>query len=220
VATRIAPPPTSPPLQPVGEAPTPSGTSPALVPLPTLPFPLPPAVCPTLPTPGLADAPDSIFAYHHPPTRPSDFRFEWSAEAADQNRALLRRYDLHFGAALRAQSFSALTLGSEFRLVHLLAPLLSSHPLWQRFADRITDGASFPLHDLSDADRLFAVRAILARGNHKLAQNHEQQLVLMLKDEVENFLAATVAEGCSTRDTGVQGCPLGNSYSINNRGER
>ena len=70
VATRIAPPPTSPPLQPVGEAPTPSGTSPALVPLPTLPFPLPPAVCPTLPTPGLADAPDSIFAYHHPPTRP------------------------------------------------------------------------------------------------------------------------------------------------------
>jgi hypothetical protein len=37
------------------------------------------------------------------------------------------------------------------------------------------------LRDISDAARLLAVRVHLARGNHKPAQTHEQQLISMLK---------------------------------------
>ena len=49
------------------------------------------------------------------------------------------------------------------------------------FADRITDGAIFPLRNISDADSLLGGRVHLARGNHKLAQTHKQQLILMSK---------------------------------------
>jgi hypothetical protein len=112
---------------------------------------------------------------------PSEFRFEWSAAAAAHNWASLRRYDLDLGAALRAPPFSTLTIGSEFCQAHLLAPLLSSHSPRHRFADRITAGTVFPLRDISDAARLLAVRVHLARGNHKPAQTHEQQLISMLK---------------------------------------
>jgi hypothetical protein len=108
---------------------TPHGKS-SFVPLPSLPFPSPSAAFPTLPPPRLADALDAILAYRHPPMQPSEFRFEWSADAAAHNWELLRRHDRDLGAALRAQPFSTLTFGSEFRPAHFLAPLLSSHPLW------------------------------------------------------------------------------------------
>ncbi len=159
---------------------TPHGNS-SFVPLPSLPFPSPSAAFPPLPTPRLADALDAILAYRHPPTQPSQFRFEWSADAAAHNWDLLRCHDCDLGSALRAQPFSTLTFGSEFRPAHFLAPLLSSHPLWGRFVDRITDGAAFPLRNISDEDRLSAVRANLARGNHKSAHVHERSLISMLK---------------------------------------
>jgi hypothetical protein len=60
-----------------------------LIPLPFLPFPSPHAVFSPLPTPRLANALDAILAYRHPPTRPSEFRFEWSAKAAAHNWELL-----------------------------------------------------------------------------------------------------------------------------------
>jgi hypothetical protein len=85
---------------------------------------------------------------------------------------------------MRAQPFSALTPGSEFRPARLLAPLLSAHPLWPRFAERISAGAEFPLRDIPAAARLADIAANLARGNHKSALGHEAELVAMLKEEV------------------------------------
>ena len=111
----------------------------------------------------------------------------------------------------RAQPFSTtLTFGSEFRPAHFLAPLLSSFPLWGRFAERITNGAAFPLLDISDNDRLSSVRANLARGNHTSAGNHEHSLISMLKGEVERGLqlplpkeAALVIPGCEVAPLGI-----------------
>jgi hypothetical protein len=187
---------------------TPHGKSP-FVPLPSLPFPSPSATFPPLPPPRLADALDAILAYRHPPTQPSEFRFEWSADAAAHNWELLRRHDRDLGAALRAQPFSTLTFGSEFRPAHLLAPLLSLHPLWGRFLERITDGAAFPLRDISDADRLSAVRANLARGNHESAQIHERSLISMLKDEVERGWQLPLPKEAALEIPGCEVAPLG-----------
>jgi hypothetical protein len=182
------------------------------VPLPSLPFPSPNAVFPPLPTPRLADALDALLAYQHPPTRPSEFRFEWSADAAAHNWELLRRYDCDLASAILAQPFSTLTFGSEFRPAHLFAPLLSLHPLWGRFAERITDGAAFPLLDISDDDQLSSVRANLARGNHKSVRNHEHSLISMFKGEVERGWqlplpkeAALVILGCEVAPLGMEG---------------
>jgi hypothetical protein len=63
------------------------------------------AAFPPLPSPRPEDALDAILAYRHPPTQSSEFRFEWSADAAAHNWDLLRRYDCDLGSALLAQFF-------------------------------------------------------------------------------------------------------------------
>ncbi|KAI2505714.1 hypothetical protein MHU86_8676 [Fragilaria crotonensis] len=124
-----------------------NGKSLALVPLPTIPLPNVDSPFPRLPEPRLADALASILDAPQPTTHPTEFRFEWTHEAAAHNLAVLRRYALDLGAAVDAQPFSAVTPGSEFRSAALLAPLLSAHPLWSRFQERISDGADFPPRD-------------------------------------------------------------------------
>jgi hypothetical protein len=114
-------------------------------------------------------------------------------------------------SALRAQPFSTLTFGSEFHPAHLLAPLLSSHPLWGRqFVERITDGrAAFPLHDTLDNNRLSAVRENLAQGNHKSAHIHEQSLMSMLKEEVERGWQLPLPKETALEIPGCEVAPLG-----------
>ncbi|KAI2501554.1 hypothetical protein MHU86_12931 [Fragilaria crotonensis] len=157
------------------------GKFPSLVPLPTIPLPNVDSPFPT-PEPRLADALATILHSGQPRTHATEFRFDWTHDAARHNLAVLKRYALDLDAALRAQPFSALTPGSEFRPTELLAPLLSAHPL-AAFSGAHLEGAEFPLREISDSDRLADVRANLARGNHKSARGHEAKLISMLKDE-------------------------------------
>jgi hypothetical protein len=181
----------------------------SLVPLPTLPLPHIDSPFPRLPEPRLADALASILHAPPPLTHPTEFRFEWSPEAASHNLAVLRRYALDVGAALHAQPFSAVSPGSEFRPPAALAPLLSAHPLWDRFLERISEGAEFPLRAISDDDRLAAVRANLARGNHKSARGHEAKLISMLKEEVEKGWQLPLPKGAALEIKGCEVAPLG-----------
>jgi hypothetical protein len=116
--------------------------------VPHVPFPKlrsPDAVFPVLPLPHLPALLDSILSLASPRTRPTDFVFDWTPAATTHNLATLRRFELSWSAALAVQPFSTLTPGSEFRSADALAPLLSRHPLWRRFRERVTGGAEFPL---------------------------------------------------------------------------
>ena len=186
-----------------------NGKSLDLVPLPTRPLPNVDSPFPRLPEPRLADALASILDAPQPTTHPTEFRFEWTHEAAAHNLAVLRRYALDLGAAVDAQPFSAVTPGSEFRSAALLAPLLSAHPLWSRFQERISDGADFPLREISDADRLADVRDNLARGNHKSARGHEAKLISMLKEEVERGWQLPLPREAALELEGCEVAPLG-----------
>ena len=76
-------------------------------------------------------------------------------------------------------------MGTQFWLAAVLEPLCLLHPLWPRVCCWLTDGVSYPLDPVSDEDRLADLSAILARGNHKSASVHNDQLVWMLVAEVE-----------------------------------
>ena len=146
--------------------------------LPSAPFPnLPPNRLPDL-LRAILFGPDLL-------THPTEFRFEWTPQAAAHNLRVLRRYDLSLQRALDHQPFSILTPGSEFRPAPALAPLCSPATPYGAASQRISFGAEFPLAPISDIDRRSDVRTILARGNHKSARDHEQRLLNMLKDEVE-----------------------------------
>ena len=100
------------------------------------------------------------------------FRFEWSTEAANHNWAILVQFNLDITKAIASQANSPLSIGSEFRALHLLRPLLSYHPLWGRFVTLITTGVEFPLKPLQDEQRLDDLElAAVARGNHTSGKN-------------------------------------------------
>jgi hypothetical protein len=99
-----------------------TGKSHSHVPLPTIPLPFVDLPFPPLPEGRLADVLASILGAPQPTTRPTKFRFEWSAEAADHNLAVLQKHALDLDIALAAQPFSSLKPGWEFRPVKLLAP--------------------------------------------------------------------------------------------------
>ena len=165
-------------------------TPPQTLPTPRKSFiPLPRLLCgsafPLLPATVLPNVLHAILAAPPPRTHTTEFFFEWTPAAATHNLAVLRRYGVDLRTALAAQLFSTLSPGSEFRPARLLAPLLSRHPLWAVFAERITAGAEFPLVDIPDAARLEDVTATLARGNHKSSRGHETKLLEMLKDEMK-----------------------------------
>jgi hypothetical protein len=184
------------------------GKSDPPVPLPTIPLPHVDSPFPCLPEPRLADAlASSILTAPNPTTHLTEFRFEWSQEAVAHNLAVLRCYSLDLGG-IRAQPFSALTPGSEFRAPELLAPFLSAHPLRGRFQERITEGAEFPLRKISETDRLADVRANLTSGNHKLARGHEAKLIEMLKEEVGRGWQLPLSRDSALKIKGCKMTPL------------
>ncbi len=185
------------------DATPPIGKSHRHVPLPTIPLPFVDSPFPPLPDGRLADALTSILGAPQPTTWPTEFRFEWSTEAADHNLAVLQRHALDLDIALAAQPFSSLTPGSEFRPVELLAPLLSLHPLWPKFQERISTGAEFPLREIAD------VTANLTRGNHKSAQGHKAKLIDMLKEEVERGCQLPLPKSAVLMIKGCKVAPLG-----------
>ena len=111
------------------------------------------------------------------------FRFEWSTEAANHNWAILVQFNLDITKAIASQANSPLSIGSEFRALHLLRPLLSYHPLWGRFVTLITTGVEFPLKPLPDEQRLHDLELAVARGNHTSAKlKHEIVTKLLIKE--------------------------------------
>ena len=117
------------------------------------------AVFPPLPLSTLPDVFHAIIDAPQPNTHTTEFVFEWTPAAAANNLAVLRRHAGNLRVALAMQPFSTISPGSEFRPARTLAPLLSHHPLWSAFSERITDGAEFPLLDIPDAERLTDVSA-------------------------------------------------------------
>ena len=110
---------------------------------------------------------------------------------------------------LSAQPFSTLSLGSEFRPSALLAPLLSRHPLWHLFEERVTRGADFPLRPIPEDERLEDVVATLDRGNHKSARTLEFTLLNMLKDEVSKGWQLPLPKEVATEIPFCEVAPLG-----------
>ena len=121
------------------------------------------------------------------PTAP-EFQFELSCDAADHNAKALERYGFNLGAAIEANSSSPLGYGSEFRPVHILAPIFERHPNWNRLKTLLTVGSKWPLEQLSNEIRKSDLAEALTFGNHKGATSKPELLrQLIEKDVIHGF---------------------------------
>ena len=124
-------------------------------------------------------------------------------------------------AAIRAQPFSGITPGSEFRPVDVLAPLCSGHPLWPRVRQYLTQGTECSMTPIAETDCLQDLQLMLARGNHKSALDDIKQVTSMLKDEVHHMWQLPLPPRAVLELPGAVLAPVGLAHqlTINERGE-
>jgi hypothetical protein len=138
-----------------------------------------------MPEPTLSRILDDILGWKSPALIRPEFQFFWTKQAAEHNLSILESYNMDLDSALQSQPFGALTFGSEFCPINMLAPLFGRHPLWHRVRWYLTEGTSPPVTPIAEKDRLHDLGQMLKYGNHKSAEKEQERLVGMLREEVQ-----------------------------------
>jgi len=121
-----------------------------------------------------------VLSWQQPAMETPQLQFEWSHDAATANWNVLKQNNLDVRKTLQSQGYSPLSFGSEFKPPSIIAPLLQHHPLWPRFKSSLEKGAELPLESMSEEDRIQDLREAMDRGNHKSANDNEEDLINML----------------------------------------
>jgi hypothetical protein len=82
------------------------------------------------------------------------FRFERTTKAANHNAALFKNYKFDLDTVLSSHPRSQISYGSECRSSSDLQELLQDHPHWSALKIILDNGATFPLTEMSEEDRI------------------------------------------------------------------
>jgi hypothetical protein len=100
---------------------------------------------------------------------PPLFLFQLSPAAAGYNAKVLADHGFNLDQIIAKQHPSQISYGSEFRDPALLEELLDQHPFWSHLCNILSNGASFPLNDISPEDRENDLIFHANHGNHQSA---------------------------------------------------
>ena len=156
------------------------------------------------------------------PTK-SPLCFELSEQAAEHNAEVLRAVDFELGRLIQDHSSSTLGFGSEFRQVSELRPLLGRHPHFPRLEKLFTEGMHYVFNrELSPGERRKELVAMLARGNHKSAQQEPDRVGTLLSKDVTHGFTIPLPISVVEMIPGAMVQPLGlvSQWTIDHNGER
>ena len=94
-----------------------------------------------------------------------EFKFEMTAQAAQQNWQVLKKYKLNLYEVLKANNEFQLQPGSECRPASTLNLIFDHQPLWPRLSSQLWHGAEFPLEKLDPESKKKDLQDALAFGN-------------------------------------------------------
>ena len=116
-------------------------------------------------------------------------RFENTVEAAEANAELLETVQFDIERLVRKYPKSTLGYGSEFRTVAQLESLIGRHPHFRNLSRVLEFGMDYVFSwDLDSATKSEELQNLLARGNHKSAQEVPDQVsALITKDVTHGF---------------------------------
>jgi hypothetical protein len=175
------------------------------------------------PPPWFIDAIRTICGTLSPTPSKPPIRFELSDEAALYNAELLDSVDCDLGRLIREHSASTLGFGSEFRGVGELRPLLSRHPHFPQLEALLTEGMPYVFtRELSTGEKESEVASMLARGNHKSAQQEQEKVGELLAKDVLHGFAIPLPAGFVSRIPGAMVQPLGlvQQWTVDEEGRR
>jgi hypothetical protein len=130
-----------------------------------------------------------------PVPMPPEFAFEMTAEAAEKNFLVLKKYNFDLDKAILAQKSSPLRYGSEFRSPRTLGQIFLHHPLWPQMKDLLISGSKWPLSSLSKGNRIEDLREAFAFGNHKGASMKPVLLKKSISDNIKFGYGLVIPQG-------------------------
>ncbi|KAI2494737.1 hypothetical protein MHU86_19774 [Fragilaria crotonensis] len=138
-------------------------------------------------------------------------------------RGVTESFDFDLGRLIQAFDSSTIGFGSEFRKVSELRPLIGRHPHFPRLETLLTEGMQYVFdRELSSQERGDEVTAMLARGNHKLAQQEQDRVgELLAKDVTHGFtIPIPIAAVQSIPGAMVQPLGLVQQWTVDQDGAR
>ena len=137
------------------------------------------------------------------------FNCQLSETAAEENLKLLENNEMSIGKVIKNSPFSPMSLGSEFKAVEILEPLMKRLPSWPTLRDSLKLGASCPIRQL-DADTLARDFAEgLKQGNNKSAEDECEWVGQQFKNEVNRGWTLALPLRAAAKFTGGVYAPLG-----------
>jgi hypothetical protein len=131
----------------------------------------------------------TVFHATVPTPTKSPIHFDVLPSALAHNSRLLESCDHDFERFLNNKGTTTLSPGSEFRPLDQLILILGTHPNFPELAEIVTTGMPYRYKvKLSETDRTTELNAMLARGNHKSAEDEPTAVKkLLLKDVTHGF---------------------------------
>ena len=151
------------------------------------------------------------------------FQFESTPEAAAANAKLLASFNYDLELVIENFTTTTLGYGSEFRPTAQLQPLIGRHPNFNSLANVINNGMDYVFtRELDKTTQRKEMLTILARGNHKSAQELPEQVTKLLnKDVTHGFSIPLPVEIVKLiPNAGVQPLGLASQWTIDEEGER
>ncbi len=142
------------------------------------------------------------------PSKPL-FEFNLSVKAAEKKFILLTHKsggNLHL--ALHAQNGLLLSFGSEFKPALMLESIFKFHPSWQKMKTVLIKGSEWPLSTLDDSKQLKGIDDMLKFGNHKGANQQQELLLKLVKDDLIRGFALPLPLNKIKKIPGVLLAPL------------
>ena len=145
-----------------------------------------------------------------PAPRPSPFRHQTTADAAEFNSKLIASFGFDLQRLFDAYPGTTISPGSEFRPLGSIAQLLRYHPFWNKIQDTLKNGASYDFKPLPpDINRQFENDAILAYGNHASARQRPEALIKVCKKDTKFGYSFPISFDCARQIQQGRAGPLG-----------
>jgi hypothetical protein len=125
----------------------------------------------------------TALSWQIPEIQPTPFKFELTREAAEYNWKILCNNNMNL-PELSQRNYNPLMPGTEFRPASILEPIFLGHPLWDETKSLLVHGATAPIQELSEEQRLTDLEDALNYGNHKSAIKQKVHLLKELESEV------------------------------------
>jgi hypothetical protein len=136
--------------------------------------------------------------------------FDVTEEAIQHNSGLLKECDFDLETFLNNNQNSTLAFGSEFRPTPQLEMILGQHPNFPFFKQVLANGMDFYFDQaLSETERLAELDEIIVRGNHKSAQENEDDVKRLLQKDVHHGFSLPVTPEIVRKLKGAMVQPAG-----------